>query len=514
MCFAQDWQTVDDRVIRKNRFCYGVKVNKRYVCSGEVDDPKLLDETINLLVEAVNRILKWRVWDQWWIDSWRQEWESMRDNVERQFRGRYSDVVVNDLLIVINDYISYIDAFKESWVTDDVGSEIRRLIEDLRNGGTEIIVRRTSNSLVSSIYGKYVSLIVKRPGKGVIVHLDLSDLKATTIKVPDIWGVIEDDHKEFIKIKKDVLMALKLGFAATDEGVNNGKPTMNTSQPWQVLLWSLLYPGEISVRINAISVNVRDVSMLWYLGANDHTSFKDRVFKITKNLNDKALLVFMLAAVLGDGYAGVKKPRIRLVVSASKLDMWRPIFNKLDSMGFKARQDPLRNTFKITYTSGYAIDLARAMINALPSVLIDLLDALGIKKWLDIKQVANTEVRFRLGESRVLVGGEAFTVAVSRGSVRLVRRVRDWVEVEKVLEHLKSGYGDYFVSGVRIHRSGGYLVVAIPARLVKSFDDVKASVVEVLCRKYWRAKDDGKRREIIKALSKLVTAGTYPCLSR
>ena len=511
MRYSQDQRVISDEVIRKNRFCYGVKINKRYACSDEVVDLKLLNETANLLIEAVNRILKWRVWDQWWINSWRQGWESMRDNVVRQFRDKYGDGVVNGLLMVINNYINYIDVFKEYWVAYDVSGEIRRLIEDLGSGEAEIIVKRTSNSLVGSIYGRYVSLIVKRPGKGVIVHLDFSGLKAMTIKVPDVWSVIENYHKEFIK---DVLIALRLGFAATDEGVSNGKPTMNTSQPWQALLWSLLYPGEISVRINAISVNVRDVSILWYLGANDYTSYKDHVFEIAKNLNDEALLAFMFAAVLGDGYAGVKKPRIRLVISASKLDMWGPILNKLDSMGFKARQDPLRNTFKITYTSGYAIDLARAMINALPSVFIDLLNALGIKKWLDIRQVANTEVRFRLGESRVLVGGEAFTVAVSRGSVMLVRRVRDWVEVEKILERLRSNYGNDFISEVRVHRSGGYLVVTIPARLVKAFDDVKAHVVEVLCKKYWRAKDDGTRREIIKALSRLVPAGTYPCLSR
>ncbi len=125
-----------------------------------------------------------------------------------------------------------------------------------------------------------------------------------TVKVPDIWNIINVDHDESIK---DVLVALRLGFAATDEDVNNGKPSMNTSQPWQALLWALLYPGKISMHINAISVNVNDVSILWYLGANDYPSFKDRVFEIVKNLNDRALLIFMLAAVLGDGYAGIKK---------------------------------------------------------------------------------------------------------------------------------------------------------------------------------------------------------------
>ncbi len=148
-----------------------------------------------------------------------------------------------------------------------------------------------------------------------------------------------------------------------------------------------------------------------------------------------------------------------MVISAAELDMWRPILDKLNSMGFREYQDPLRNTFKITYTSGYATDLAKAMVNALPLVLRDLLNALSIKKWLDIKQIASMEVKFRLGESRVLVGGESFTVAVSRGSVTLLRRVRDWAEVGRVLEELRVSYGEGFVSQVKVHRSGGILLL-------------------------------------------------------
>lgn len=198
---------MSDEVIKRNKFCSGVRVGHKYACGGEVNDVELLNESVNLLTEAVNRILKWQVWDTWWIDVWRREWNRVRDNVKEQFKGKYSDEVMNNLLVVIDEYIRYIDVLKEYWVTNDVGGNIRKLVEDLMSERAEVIVRRTGNSLINSVHGKYVSLTAKRPGEGVIVHLELSDLRVMTVKVPDIWNIINVDHDESIK---DVLMALRL----------------------------------------------------------------------------------------------------------------------------------------------------------------------------------------------------------------------------------------------------------------------------------------------------------------
>ncbi|WP_243678647.1 hypothetical protein [Vulcanisaeta distributa] len=61
-----------------------------------------------------------------------------------------------------------------------------------------------------------------------------------------------------------------------------------------------------------------------------------------------------------------------------------------------------------------------------------------------------------------------------------------------------------------VYRSGGYFVVAVPARLVEGgCEDIRAQVVDVLCRKYWRAGgDDGRRRDVVKALSRFAPAET------
>ena len=51
-------------------------------------------------------------------------------------------------------------------------------------------------------------------------------------------------------------------------------------------------------------------------------------------------------------------------------------------------------------------------------------------------------------------------------------------------------------------------------RLIEALGDVRARVVEVLCSKYLRARDDDRRREIIRALGRLVPAEelTRACL--
>ncbi|GAB6943765.1 hypothetical protein [Vulcanisaeta sp. JCM 14467] len=50
----------------RNRFCQGVKRGGEYVCGGEADE-NAVNKVVELLGEAVGRILKWRVWEAWWV---------------------------------------------------------------------------------------------------------------------------------------------------------------------------------------------------------------------------------------------------------------------------------------------------------------------------------------------------------------------------------------------------------------------------------------------------------------
>ena len=61
---------------------------------------------------------------------------------------------------------------------------------------------------------------------------------------------------------------------------------------------------------------------------------------------------------------------------------------------------------------------------------------------------------------------------------------------------MRAVYGDGFA--VNVDKSGEYLDVVIPMYVFEKYSNIKEQVVEVLCRKYEKAKDKEKRQIIIK----------------
>ena len=125
--------------LRRNYFCIGIGGDrgKRYVCSGEADE-NAIDKAVDLLVEAVRRMLRWRAWETQWIDEIMDEWLEKRDRLEVQLRGRYSEDVVKAITGLIDGLISYTEELQRHW--RNVSSEVKRLIEDLMSGKAEIII--------------------------------------------------------------------------------------------------------------------------------------------------------------------------------------------------------------------------------------------------------------------------------------------------------------------------------------------------------------------------------------
>ena len=48
--------------LRRNHFCMGIKRGKKYVCGDNADEDSV-NRAVELLIEAVRRILRWKVWD-------------------------------------------------------------------------------------------------------------------------------------------------------------------------------------------------------------------------------------------------------------------------------------------------------------------------------------------------------------------------------------------------------------------------------------------------------------------
>ena len=486
-------------LLKSNHFCTGVKRGKEYVCGGEADE-NAKGKAVELLDEAIRRMLHWRVWDEWWIEEAMDEWLEKRDRLEIQLRGKYSEEVINDLLGLIDKFINYNERLWNYW--HEASNDVRKLINDLLNSKAEVII--WSNEKGVSVHYEYITLNVHKTNTGIIVQLVLKELKGITVEAPDVFRKTMS-REEYAKFINKVLKALRGGLEETDGFIKDGKAGITTTQVWQAIVWALLYPGKTYIRIISINVNEGDVTINWHLRSS-HDPLKGKILNDAEKLSEEELLAFTLTAVLGDGSADIRKnvinhpydeAVIKIAISSKKFDTWKSILSKLWDAGFKWNP----NTNEIRFYGSYAIDLTRAMISVLPPILCGVLDALDFEKWDNLRKIAEMEVKWRRGEMQVDVAGYKFTVEVFKGTFELVRPVRNEVEAEKVIDVLKAVYGNELY--VRINKYGKYLAIKISATFIEKHDDIKEQVIEVLCRKLKRTKDERKKQIIAKHLMRL-----------
>ena len=499
--------------LRRNRFCMGIGGRgKGYRCGSDAgEDAK--SKAVDLLIEAVNRILKWHVWETWWIEEAKSEWLRARERLEVQLKGKYVDEVVNAITGLVDKFINYNEKFLNYW--REVGSEVKELIEDLLNGKAEVIIRGEGVAGVS-VHGEHVTLKADRARNSITVQLLFKGLSGVSIKTPDMFRstMSEEEYKKFVE---RVLKALRWGFAKTDEYIDKGKAAMNTTQTWQAIVWPLLYPGEVHMYVNAININENDMTIEWRLRTS-YESLKGESLGGIDELGEEGYLAFIFTAVLGDGSVIITKDShdndmavVSIAMSSEEFDAWKSILNKLWVMGFKWSPNSHNNINDIRFYNGNAIGLARAMISVLPPILRDIMDALSFEKWLNLRRIAEMEVRWRRGESQVNVAGYGFTVKVHDGTIVLEHKARDGVEADEIINVLKANYGNEFHAYV--NRSGKYLLVRIPMYEFEKHDDIKAQVIEVLCKKLEKTKDEKKRQEVIKQLMRLAPTKRRPrCL--
>ena len=495
-------------LLRRIKFCIGVKRGSGYRCGGEAgEDAK--SKAVELLVETINRILRWRIWDSWWVVEWMDEWLEKRDRLEVQLRGKYGDEVVNAITGLVDEFINYNEKFWNYW--HKVDGEVKKLIEDLINGRTEVVIRGEDVSGIS-VHGRYVTLEVdKMNNDSITVHLSLRGLKGVTINVPNIFKMTMS-KKEYSRFIRKVLKALRGGLEETDGFVNGDKAAIGTSQVWQVIIWALLYPGRARVRINAININENNVTVLWYLRSS-HKPLKGIILNDANKLSEKELLAFMFTVILGDGSVDIVKVTkdsrvydeavIKIGMSSKKFNTWAPLLGRLKEMGFRSGKPDLAGdgVVDVRFYGSNAIGLTRAMISVLPPILRDVLDTLDFEKWLSMKRVAEMEVRWRRGEMSIDIAGYKFTVHIQNNTVMLEHKVRDDIETRKVIDALRARYGDEFA--INVHKSGKQLAIRIPMYIFEKYEDIKEQVIEVLCRKLKKTKDEKKRQVIIKHLKLL-----------
>jgi len=145
---------------------------------------------------------------------------------------------------------------------------------------------------------------------GTVVMMPIHGVSARTV-FPDV-----------LKMPREKLELLQLGWRASDEGVSNTRPYMGTTQPWQVFAWAVTRPGEMQMFIPVCSLTTTGVSVLIRLTALSWREQwnKEEAIEPTLRHIKSGELTPLLTLWLGDGKVKRLK-RYKLIISAR--DPWK-----------------------------------------------------------------------------------------------------------------------------------------------------------------------------------------------
>jgi hypothetical protein len=193
---------------------------------------------------------------------------------------------------------------------------------------------------------------------------------------------------DLLKLPLERLELFQLGWRASDEGSDRGRPVMNTTQPWQVFAWTAVRYGELYIRVALVNLTQEGVSVLVHLRAN---SWRQRW--------SKAEAVDLAAGHLRRGE-------------------WAPIITAWLGDGQTDRKKVLRGDYQLVIVAkepwrlGISIGTGKALVATGKEAFVKLkeaagtcgvlLDLLRIHKWIEIKLVTDDGFRatFKLNRKR------------------------------------------------------------------------------------------------------------------
>ena len=152
-----------------------------------------------------------------------------------------------------------------------------------------------------------------------------STSKSFTLRLP-ILGISASAYfPDVLKLPRERLELFQLGWRASDEGEADGRPFVQTAQPWQVFAWVATRYGVVYTYIASVTLTHQGVSI--------HVYSKARSWRQKWNKNEAISLVAdylrrgewapLLTAWLGDGNARKEILRGKYVLSIAAKEPWR-----------------------------------------------------------------------------------------------------------------------------------------------------------------------------------------------
>jgi hypothetical protein len=195
-----------------------------------------------------------------------------------------------------------------------------------------------------------------------------------------IHGVSVSAHfPDLLKLPRERLELLQLGWRASDESNKKGRPYMSTAQPWQVFAWVATRYGKLQMYVNSANLTREGVSVLVHLRANSWRQrwSKDEAIDLVASHLRRGEWAPMLTAWLGDGQAERRKvlrSKYQLVIIAK--EPWK--------LGISI------GTEKALVATGKE---AFVKLREVADIYGELLDLLKAHKWIDIKLATDDDFR-------------------------------------------------------------------------------------------------------------------------
>jgi hypothetical protein len=198
-------------------------------------------------------------------------------------------------------------------------------------------------------------------------HIPIHGISAST-RFPDV-----------LKLPRERLELLQLGWRASDEGEMDGQPYMGTTQPWQVFAWVATRCGEFYIRVASVNLTREGVSVLVRLKAN---SWRQR---------------------------WSKAEAVNLVASHLRRGEWAPLLTMWLGDGRAERRKVLSSEYKLMIANkepwrlGKSIGARKALVATGREAFVKLREAAGIygglldslkaHKWIYIKLATDDVLR-------------------------------------------------------------------------------------------------------------------------
>jgi hypothetical protein len=244
---------------------------------------------------------------------------------------------------------------------------------------------------------------------------------------------------DLLKFPREKLELLQLGWRASDEGNDKGRPFMGTAQPWQLFAWVATRYRELRARVTSVNLTHEGASVLMHIVARSWRQ------KWSKN------------------------EAVDLVISHLRYGEWAPLLTMWLGDGKTRRERVLRSKYEVMIIAkepwklGIRTGAREALVAAGKEVFERLREAAGVygvllellkaHKWIEVKLATDDDFR------------AAYKLRAKKRSIDVLREAyrRNNGEIPMVLHAKKPRRGAVTVEGVTMYlhlansRSGSLL---------------------------------------------------------